>query len=153
MRLAAVIVTGLLVAGCASTPKGATVTDRLAGSWNCDTKMGGADVKGVWTYARDGSVGADITVTGGGAIAVEAKGTLKATWRLESDDTKLVLQHEGVTVESATIAGNKVEPAMAQALVSQLMSGQSVSSRITVDDKNLVLTADDNSVVNCTRKP
>lgn len=150
------LITGLAavaLAACASSPKTATVADRLAGSWACDTKMGSADVKGVWTYAKDGSAKADLTVTAGGALAVEAKGKLDATWRLESDDTKLILAHEGVTIESATVAGNKVEPAMAQALVGEMMSGQSISARITVDDSKLVLTSDDNSVVTCARRP
>ncbi len=58
-------------------------------------------------------------MTAGGARSIAAKGQLQATWRLESADAKLVLATTGITVESATLAGNKVEPAMAQAMLGQ----------------------------------
>ena len=137
------------LASCATTP---TTTQLLLGTWNCESKPAFGVIKTTTTYAPDGGGKAHLTVTGAsGALNFEAVGDADATWKLLEEDTKIEQKVSAVTVSSAKLNGNTVDPKMAQTLIGPYLAGQSAASAIKIDAKTLTITAADGSVTNCAR--
>jgi len=137
------------LAACATTP---TTTQLLIGTWNCESKPAFGSIKTTTTYSPDGTGKAHLAVAGtSGALTFEAVGDADATWKLLEEDTKIELKVNNVTVTSAKLNGNTIDPKMAQTMIGPYLAGQSATSAIKVDQKTLTLTATDGSVTNCTR--
>ena len=148
MRLA--IATAVLCASCATKPP--TTADLLLGSWTCESKPSFGTIKATTTYSPDGKAKAQISVAGsGGALAVEAAGDVEATWKLVEEDAKIEQSIAGVTITSAKLNGQDVDPGMAQAMIAPYLAGQSATSAVKVDKTSLTLTSADSVVTACSR--
>ena len=137
------------LAACATTP---TTTQLVLGTWNCESKASFGTIKSTNTYSPDGTGKAHLNVAGAvGAMNFEAVGDADATWKLLEEDTKIEQKISGVTVTSAKLNGNTIDPKMAQTMIGPYLAGQSAASAIKVDAKTLTLTGTDGSATNCTR--
>lgn len=140
----------LTVAGCASAPP--TVTQRILGTWTCDSNMGGGSLKGVMTYAEAGKTTGKITFTGAmNNQPIVAAGDAEGTWELLEKDTKLKSTISNLTVTSLKVGERDMPVTMAQAMLAPLLVGQSSTAAIVLEPAKLTLTAEDNTVTTCTR--
>lgn len=149
-----VLFTGVLLVLAACMTKPPTTTELLLGTWNCESHPTFGTIAGTTTYSPDGKGIGHLTVVGSGSgMAVEAAGDVTASWKLLEDDTKLQQTIDNLTVTSAKLNGNVVQPKMAQAMLAPFIGGQNTTSAIKIDPKakTMTLTAADGSVTNCKR--
>jgi hypothetical protein len=144
------IATLVIVAGCATTPP--TTTELLLGTWNCESTAGTTNIKGAVTYLAGGKGSIKVDVSGGqGTLVYVAAGEGETSWKLLEGDTKLEFKIDTVTVTSAKLNGQTVDPKMAQTLIGPSLTGQSTTSTVKIDRTSLTLTAADGTVTSCTR--
>lgn len=144
----------LALAACASSPpKPPTPAEMLLGTWQCQSQLGAMGaIKGTTTYKPAGAASFKLEVAGSGnGMAIEAAGEGDATWQLLENDTKLQTTLGAVTITSAKLNGNVVDPALAQGLLGASLAGQSATSALEITPATMKLTTADGAVTNCTR--
>lgn len=145
-----VLAFAVLGASCATKPP--TTADLLVGTWTCESKPNFGAIKSTITYSPDGKANAKMSVAGsGGALAAEAEGDVEGAWKLVEEGAKLEQSIANVTITSAKLNGQTVDPGMAQAMIGPYLSGQSATTAIKVDQANLTLTNADGNVTACAR--
>jgi hypothetical protein len=104
------------------------------------------------TYAAGGTATMKLAFSGDMAGAkVEVMGDGDSTWALLEENTKLESKIGNLSITSVKMGEQVIAPAMAQALIGPMLTGQSAVSTIKVDRTNLALTATDGTVTSCAR--
>jgi hypothetical protein len=151
MKHFAFAVTVVLVAACATTPK--TPAQLLVGTWTCESKSNFGSIKSAMTYAPDGKAGGEMSVAGTGnpTMLIEAAGKVDGSWKLLENDTKLEQTLANVTVTSAKLNSQAIDPKMAQAMLGSSLAGQSTTTAIKIDAASMTLTSEGGDITSCTR--
>ena len=147
-------VTALLFAACATTPpKPKTPAEMLLGTWTCETKSSGVAINAKMTYSQDGKAAGDISVgsSGNPTMMFAATGKVEGSWKLLENDTKLEQTIANITITTAKLNDQTIEPSMAQAMIGPSLAGQSSVTAMKMDDRTLTLTDTTGNVTNCTR--
>jgi hypothetical protein len=154
MKRAVLGIAFIFLAACGTTPsKPKTPADLLLGTWSCETKSGAVAINAKMTYSPDGKAAGEMTVGGAGnpTMMFAAAGKVDGSWKLLENDTKLEQTIANVTITSAKLNDQTIEPAMAQSMIGSSLAGQSSVTTMKIDDKTLTLTDASGTVTNCTR--
>jgi hypothetical protein len=143
-----------LLAACATTPpKPKTPSELLLGTWTCETNTSAVAITAKMTYSADGKEAGEMSVgsTGNPTMMFAATGKVDGSWTLIENDTKLQQTLANVTITSAKLNDQIIEPAMAQSMIGPSLAGQSSVTDMKIDDKSLTLTDTSGTATNCTR--
>ncbi|HEX5007129.1 MAG TPA: hypothetical protein VFV70_08455 [Hyphomonadaceae bacterium] len=144
----------VLVAACATTPpKPKTPAELLLGTWTCETRTSAVAITANMTYSADGKETGEMSVGSAGnpTMMFAATGKVDGSWKLIENDTKLQQTLANVTITSAKLNDQVIEPAMAQSMIGPSLAGQSSVTDMKIDDKTLTLTDSSGTITSCTR--
>ena len=154
MKRTAFVTASLVLAACATAPpKPKTPSELLLGTWTCETKTSAVAITAKMTYSADGKEIGEMSVGSAGnpAMMFAATGKADGSWQLIENDTKLQQTLANVTITSAKLNDQVIEPAMAQSMIGPSLAGQSSVTNVEIDDKTLTLTDSTGTVTSCTR--